>query len=176
MKRIGALLLVFVIALGIVGCGNSKNKEKLLGKQWTDEFYYNSNGYMGIEFTSIDTRRYIFDSSGKCALIYTDNYEYIFPMRTMEIKTGTYKMDDKKITIHFTDNKIFKSSENTIEEKINEERTIPYYISEYNDELIFDSDSSGKSDYESSSWKKTIDESINYYENEYWPKFKERGY
>ena len=147
MKKAISLLLALVMVFAFAACGNSKDKEKLIGEyhysfersdKVSDGFYlaYDEDWY--ISFFPDNTFYYeVTGLSGKII----DNQAYDVTDEAF-IGSGTYKMKKGFITLEYDED-----SELSLKLPSSFKEPIPYSINEYTKKLVFDVKNDGTTDW-----------------------------
>ena len=187
MKRIICLILAAVWTISLCGCGGATNQGATnqsttnQNEQKNSGTIVNQEKLVGtwVSYSKADNH-YYFDNNGNVANAWL--YSFMADLgrcHSMHIKTGTYSMDDEKITINYTRDKNYYSllGEEIKDSEITETEVIPYYMSEYTHSLVFNPDDTGKSIYEydaNGDWFgetfNSVEQFTTSFEN-YWPKF-----
>ena len=149
MKKWIALILVLVMVLGMLGCGNINAKAKLVDGAWIKHTEGNVTTPNGTKLFRDVVIVYDFNKSD--SITKTEIwYEELFGVNTLyKVEYfGSYKISNGEISIHYSSDEYYRVNNGDVsveKETIDENESFSYYISDYNHEIVFDTDSAGNS-------------------------------
>ena len=134
MKKCTAYLLALVMCLSLCACKkddpfDATLRESLCQGNWV--YQEKSGGWFY-------TEAYFFRSDGTCEYIYNEINEEDYNEEDLESIhwSGKYKIDSKNGFIHVT-----------FQDGSVKEATIPFYLNDYNHEIVINADSEGNSEW-----------------------------
>ena len=149
MKKYTALILALMTTFLLCACGgNSALEESLCEGMWLYQFK-GVNWITGNGNACFITEAYSFNLNGTFEYIYNivdESDDYDESDLEPSVASGTYKIDEKEGFIQLR----FKNDSSRNE-------SIPFYLKEYNHEIVINADDEGNSEWEHTSVKGEID-------------------